>query len=79
MQTGKVKFYNDQKGFGFITHDGGDIFFHIKQCQEGYMPQEDDDVSFEVEAGRDGRPCAINVTPGDAVYGDDAAGDEMAA
>lgn len=70
MQQGQVKFYNDQKGFGFITHDGGDIFFHIKQCQEGYMPQQDDQVTFEVTEGRDGRPSAVNVAP---------SGDEMAA
>ena len=63
MQTGQVKFYNDQKGFGFITYDGGDIFFHIKQCEEGYLPQQDDNVSFEVSEGRDGRPSAINVAP----------------
>ncbi len=70
MQTGQVKFYNDQKGFGFITYDGGDIFFHIKQCEEGYLPQQDDNVSFEIADGRDGRPSAINVAH---------AGEEMAA
>ncbi len=58
---GTVKFYNDQKGFGFITYDEGDVFFHIKQCDEGYLPQQDDVVSFDIEAGRDGRPSAINV------------------
>ncbi len=61
MQQGTVKFYNDQKGFGFITYDGGDIFFHIKQCEEGYLPEQDQAVTFEVTEGRDGRPSAINV------------------
>ncbi len=61
MQQGTIKFYNDQKGFGFITYADGDIFFHIKQCEEGYLPEQDDAVSFEVVDGRDGRPSAINV------------------
>lgn len=61
MQKGSVKFYNDQKGFGFIVYDGGDIFFHIRQCEEGYLPQQDDVVTFEITAGRDGRDSAVNV------------------
>ena len=61
MQQGTIKFYNEDKGFGFITYDGGDIFFHIRQCEEGYLPQQDDAVSFEVGEGRDGRSSAINV------------------
>jgi CspA family cold shock protein len=48
MQQGTIKFYNDQKGFGFITYDGGDIFFHIKQCEEGYLPEQDQTVTFEI-------------------------------
>jgi CspA family cold shock protein len=62
MQQGTIKFYNDQKGFGFITYPDGDIFFHIKQCEEGYLPEQDDAVAFEVVDGRDGRPSAINVS-----------------
>ncbi len=61
MQQGTIKFYNDQKGFGFITYDGGDIFFHIKQCEEGYLPEQDQTVTFEITEWRDGRPSAINV------------------
>ena len=61
IMEGTVKFYNDQKGFGFITYGDGDLFFHIRQCEEGYLPQQDDLVSFDVGEGRDGRSSATNV------------------
>jgi len=62
---GSVKFYNDQKGFGFIVPEDGspELFFHVTQCQEGWEPQEGDTVSYEVGQGRDGRPSASEVTP----------------
>ena len=59
---GSIKFYNDQKGFGFIiAEDGTEIFFHITQCEEGYEPQEWDMVDYQVWEGRDGRPAAKEV------------------
>jgi len=61
---GSVKFYNADKGFGFITPADGsqDVFFHITQCDEAYeLPQEGDEVSFDLGEGRDGRPAATNV------------------
>lgn len=60
---GQVKFYNDQKGFGFIVpEDGGeDLFFHITQCEEGFEPAEGDDVIYELGQGRDGRSAAQQV------------------
>lgn len=63
MQQGTVKFYNDQKGFGFILPLEGseDLFFHITQCVEGYEPQQDDIVEYNVGEWRDGRPCAQEV------------------
>lgn len=72
---GTIKFYNDEKGFGFIIpENGGDnIFFHVSQCQEGYdMPQQGDEVEFDVGQGRDGRPAAQKVRPA----GEPAAADE---
>jgi CspA family cold shock protein len=62
---GTVKFYNDEKGFGFITPEDGsaDVFFHVTQVVEGYDPQDGDNVTFEIANGRDGRPAAANVAP----------------
>lgn len=65
METGTVKFFNSQKGFGFITHDGGgaDIFVHFSAIKaDGYKKlQEGDRVTFEVEDGLKGKQAA-NVT-----------------
>ena len=60
MSSGKVKFFNESKGFGFITPQDGekDVFVHanglIDQIQDG------DEVSYDVEEGRKG-PHAVNV------------------
>lgn len=60
MNTGKVKFFNSTKGFGFITPDSGDdLFFHISEIS-GPEPKDGDNVSFEVGQGKKG-PCATNV------------------
>ena len=60
MSTGKVKFFNASKGFGFITQDeGDDLFFHITEL-EGQEANEGDSVEYEVGEGRKG-PCAVKV------------------
>ncbi|WP_205461806.1 cold-shock protein [Mangrovibacterium lignilyticum] len=58
--TGVVKFFNDSKGFGFITPDGGgkDVFVHANGLKD--QINEGDKVSFDVEEGRKG-PNAVNV------------------
>ncbi|MFC7772555.1 cold-shock protein [Flavobacterium sp. GCM10027622] len=60
MQEGTVKFFNEEKGFGFITpNDGGnEIFVHVSGLTEKI--RENDEVRFDVEEGRKG-PNAINV------------------
>ena len=61
---GKVKVFNNAKGYGFIGQDGGpDVFVHYSAIQtEGYKSlQEGDEVEFEVVQGQKG-PQAENVT-----------------
>lgn len=63
MAQGTVKWFNESKGFGFITsEDGGDVFVHYSSIQgEGFKTlAEGDKVSFDVEPGPKG-PKAINV------------------
>jgi CspA family cold shock protein len=62
MKTGKVKWFNAQKGFGFIIFEGKDIFVHFKDVNGGVNAIKDnDDVEFEVTDGKKG-PQAVNVT-----------------
>ncbi|AGK54355.1 MAG: cold shock protein [Bacillus sp. (in: firmicutes)] len=63
METGKVKWFNGEKGFGFIERENGDdVFVHFSAIQgEGYKSlEEGQTVSFEVEQGQRG-PQAVNV------------------
>lgn len=67
MATGTVKWFNDSKGYGFITPSDGskDIFVHHSAIQsDGFKSlAEGQNVTFEVEQGQKG-PSAINVVPG---------------
>ncbi len=61
MKTGTVKFFNDEKGFGFITPDDGgkDLFVHVTGIQLGTLA-ENDKVEYEIGEGQKG-PCAVSV------------------
>lgn len=63
MATGTVKFYNDTKGFGFITPDDGstDLFVHITGVIGVDSLMDNDRVSFDVTQGREGKMQAVNV------------------
>lgn len=57
--TGKVKFFNDSKGFGFITTDSGeDVFVHISALEDGISLNEGDSVSFEEVDGKRGKSAS---------------------
>mgnify|MGYP002634911938 FL=1 len=60
MSSGTVKFFNDSKGFGFITPDDGskDLFVHVSGLTDEI--REGDKVSFDVKEGQKG-PNAVNV------------------
>jgi len=58
---GKVKFFNVQKGFGFVAGDDGkEYFVHSTGLKDGVKLFEDDTVEFDVEEGERG-PKAVNV------------------
>jgi len=60
MQQGTVKFFNEEKGFGFIVPDNGgkEIFVHSSGLIDNI--RENNEVTFDVEEGRKG-PNAVNV------------------
>ena len=63
METGTVKWFNNSKGYGFISRQSGeDVFVHFKAIVgEGYRSlKEGDQVKFDVENGQKG-PQALNV------------------
>lgn len=65
MPIGTVKFFNSDKGYGFIApEDGGaDSFVHISAVQNAGMftLEKDQRVSYEIEVGRNGKASAVNL------------------
>ena len=65
MADGTVKWFNAQKGYGFIQPDDGskDVFVHVTAVERAGMMalQEGQKLSYEIEAGRDGKSSAVNL------------------
>ncbi len=65
--TGTVKFFNADKGYGFITPDAGgqDAFVHISAVERAGMVTLNDNqrVSYELEEDRRGKMAAVNLQP----------------
>lgn len=64
MPQGKVKWFNGEKGYGFISmEDSDDLFVHYSEIQmDGYKTlKEDQLVEFEIVDGNDGKLQAVNV------------------
>ena len=65
MANGSVKWFNATKGYGFIAPEGGkkDVFVHISALERSGIRELKDGqkVTFEIQAGRDGRESAIDI------------------
>ena len=65
MSTGTVKWFNVQKGFGFIQPNDGskDVFVHITAVERAGLStlNEGQKVSYELEQGRQGKTSAVNL------------------
>lgn len=68
-KSGTVKFFNTDKGYGFIQPDDGsaDSFVHISAVQAAGMTTLDKDqrLNYEVETGRNGKESAVNLSAAD--------------
>jgi CspA family cold shock protein len=66
MPTGKVKFFNTDRGYGFIANDSGgpDAFVHISAVEQAGLGtlREGQQVGYELETGRNGKTSAVNLT-----------------
>ena len=69
MAIGTVKFFNADRGFGFISDEAGgkDAFVHISAVERSGMSslREGQKLSYELETGRDGKAKAINLVVAD--------------
>ncbi|MGN6058426.1 MAG: cold-shock protein [Sphingomicrobium sp.] len=69
MTTGTVKFFNENKGYGFIQPDEGgqDAFVHISAVENSGMRtlRENQRVSYELQQDRRGKMAAVNLKPAD--------------
>ncbi|HEV2816539.1 MAG TPA: cold-shock protein [Allosphingosinicella sp.] len=69
MAIGTVKFFNTDRGYGFITNEGGgkDAFVHISAVERSGMAtlREGQKLSYDLETGQNGKTSAINLAAAD--------------
>ena len=84
MTTGTVKFFNENKGYGFIAPDGGgnDAFVHISAVERSGMRtlRENQRVTYDLQEDRRGKMAAVNLKAADGTADEsvDAANDQEA-
>jgi cold shock protein len=67
MNTGTVKFFNYDRGYGFISNDAGgaDAFVHVTAVEAAGLKglNKDERISYELQTGPDGKISAVNLQP----------------
>ena len=65
MAIGTVKFFNYDRGYGFISNDGGgaDAFVHVSAVEAAGLPglNKDERIRYDLEKGADGKTSAVNL------------------
>jgi CspA family cold shock protein len=61
MPQGNVRWFDKKKGYGFVDHEGSDIFIHHSEIKEKYIPETNDLINFDIVAGEKGHK-AQNIT-----------------
>jgi CspA family cold shock protein len=65
MPVGTVKFFNYDRGYGFISNDGGgpDAFVHVTAVEAAGLPglNKDERISYDLETGTGGKSSAVNL------------------
>lgn len=66
MPAGTVKWFNTEKGYGFIAPEGGgkDVFVHISAVERSGLTglKDNQKVTYELQSGRDGRESAVDLS-----------------
>jgi cold shock protein len=81
MTTGTVKFFNENKGYGFIAPDGGgnDAFVHISAVERSGMRtlRQDQKVTYDLQEDRRGKMAAVNLKAADDSATAEPANDDL--
>lgn len=58
---GMISGWQTERGFGWVAHEGGSLFVHIREFEKGFLPKAGDEVTFVKGVDFKGRPCAKDV------------------